>query len=163
MSVAQRWDWIVLAPLLALAFSCSAPPNPDRLLADLKAGHWQERASAAESLGDVGGTRAIGPLREALADDSPEVRGSAVMSLGRLGAREALDDVRARIRDDKDQEVLVQSIFALAALAPADSRQRNGDMSGTHPQRAAILDDGKRGGVRRHADNQVLDFAEALA
>jgi HEAT repeat protein len=129
MSGAQRRVWIVLAPLLAFAFSCSAPPNPDRLIADLKADRWQVRASAAESLGDVGGTRAIAPLREALADDSPEVRASAVMSLGRLGAREALDDVRALIQAEKDREVLVQSIFALAALAPEVNPQRDLDVN----------------------------------
>jgi HEAT repeat protein len=118
--------WLVLVLPLVVLSSCasSTSADTDRLIGDLHAAHWQVRASAAEALGREGGQRAIAPLREALADGSPEVRSSAVRSLGRLGAQEALDDVRARLKDDKDREVVVQAAFALAALAQGDDRGR---------------------------------------
>ncbi len=128
---AMRRAFIVLVLPCAALLSCASPTSADvnRLIAELHAAHWQVRASAAEALGRQGGERAIAALREALADGSPEVRTSAVMSLGRLGARAALDDIRALILDDNDREVLVQSAFAIAALAREDLRGRQDDIN----------------------------------
>jgi len=142
---------LVLSGVILLSCAAGKSADVDRLIGDLHAAPWQVRASAAEALGRQGGGRAIAPLREALADDSPEVRSSAVRSLGRLGAREALDDVRARIQKDKDREVLVQAAFALASLAQGDDRGvevARSPAPAEHEQQGVAVSDAERGPTR---------------
>ena len=114
---------VLFLGLCLVAASCTTRPT-----ADLKDEHWQLRVAAAESLGRVGGERAVSPLRAVLADDSGEVRAAALMALGRLGARAALDDVRDRMMNDKDPQVVVQAIFALSALTSGGDAERQRDV-----------------------------------
>jgi HEAT repeat protein len=127
----QRQTAGILASLACVVLlpCCSRSSAPvARCLADLKDAHWQVRASAADALGGSNDDRAIAPLRAVLADDSAEVRTAALTALGRLGARAALDDIRARVADDKDQQVLVQGLFALAAVAGQGQSPAQGDI-----------------------------------
>jgi HEAT repeat protein len=62
----------------------------DRELAILRSLRGWRRAHAARLLGEIGATRAIPALTEALGDRNADVRATAAGSLGRLGAREAV-------------------------------------------------------------------------
>ena len=57
----------------------------DAMLLDLKDTHWLNRKYAAESLGDLKDSRAVGPLVEALTDEVGDVRQRAYDSLIKLG------------------------------------------------------------------------------
>lgn len=57
----------------------------DAMLLDLKDSHWLNRKYAAEILGELKETRAVGPLVEALTDDVGDVRQRAYDSLIKIG------------------------------------------------------------------------------
>lgn len=57
----------------------------DAMLMDLKDPHWLNRKYAAEILGELKETRAVGPLVEALIDDVGDVRQRAYDSLIKIG------------------------------------------------------------------------------
>ena len=117
--------WLCLA-----AFACGAPParDLDRVLADLHDGHWQVRASAAETLGGRLDVRAVPALRNALHDDSAEVRDTALIALARLNARSSLDDIRERIASDDEPQVVVEALFAFGSLGGGETAERQRDI-----------------------------------
>jgi HEAT repeat protein len=55
------------------------------------------RVAAAAAMARTAGPRALGSLRAALSDGSPEVRGAAAAGLARMGAREALGALAAAL------------------------------------------------------------------
>lgn len=57
------------------------------------------RWGAAEALGRMGDTRAVGPLIQALSDEDWRVRMKAAWSLGQLGDRSAISPLRQVQRD----------------------------------------------------------------
>jgi hypothetical protein len=58
----------------------------DAMLLDLKDTHWLNRKYAAEALGDLRESRAVGPLVEGLSDEVGDVRQRAYDSLIKIGA-----------------------------------------------------------------------------
>lgn len=67
----------------------SKDPNSaraDAMLVDLKDTHWLNRKYAAETLGELKETRAVGPLVEALMDEVGDVRQRAYDALIKIGA-----------------------------------------------------------------------------
>jgi HEAT repeat protein len=63
------------------------------------------RASAAESLGDLGNAIALGVLHEALDDPDDAVRAFAANSIGLLGNRDDIERLRGRAEADSSAEV----------------------------------------------------------
>ena len=126
----ERGTAVLVLWLCLAAFACGAPParDLDRVLADLHGGHWQVRASAAETLGGRSDVRAVPALRHALHDDSAEVRDTALIALARLNARSALDDIRERIASDDEPQVVVEALFAFGSLGGGETAERQRDI-----------------------------------
>jgi HEAT repeat protein len=79
----------------------------------------QARAAAAEELGRMGRTAAVGPLIEALSDENPWVRSQAAHALGRL---EDCRAVPALLRALESENPLVREAAAQALAALDDGR-----------------------------------------
>jgi HEAT repeats len=69
------------------------------------------------SLGQIGGTRAVGPLIDALDDDDPSMRVLSIYGLEALGAREALPRLTALLDDHRQSNFGAQVTVANAAAA----------------------------------------------
>jgi HEAT repeat protein len=82
-----------LATLLILLTAFAMPAvadDVDKWIQDLKDPSPSVREAAAENLGNLGSTRAVGPLIQALSDTDSAVRGWAVYSLGKLNDTRAV-------------------------------------------------------------------------
>lgn len=73
------------------------------------------RTDAAEALGVVGDTRALGPLRERLTDDDHEVRTAAAVALIRIGDAQLFPEVVRSLRHE-DPRVVIGAAVALGRL-----------------------------------------------
>lgn len=91
--------------LLTLFAMPAVSDDMDRWIQDLQDPSPSVREAAAENLGDLGNTRAVGPLILALNDTAPNVREYAALSLGRLGDTRAvgplIQTLSARDSDDR--------------------------------------------------------------
>lgn len=104
----------------------------DAMLVDLQDTHWLNRKYAAETLGELKDTRAVGPLVTALSDEVGDVRQRAYDSLIKLGgpAVSALIPLLVHEEDELRQSVteIIRKIGKPAveplatALADADDR-----------------------------------------
>lgn len=72
------------------------------LSAALRGGGTYARVSAAQALGDLGLSQGIPPLREALADPAPEVRGTAARSIVSIAGPAAREVIEAYIAKESD-------------------------------------------------------------
>lgn len=59
-----------------------------------------DRANAAEALGELGNTTAVGPLLDLVNDESSRVRESVARALGRLGDPRAVEPLTAMLEDE---------------------------------------------------------------
>lgn len=74
----------------------------DAMLLDLKDSHWLNRKYAAETLGDLRDSRAVGPLIDALADEVGDVRQRAYDSLIKLGAPAVPSLIRLLVSEEDE-------------------------------------------------------------
>ena len=72
---------------------CAAFPFEEEQLDLLESRRWETRRSAAERLGSVGGTAAIGPLKSALSDGVLAVRDAAARSLVAMGRTDVVESI----------------------------------------------------------------------
>lgn len=73
------------------------------------------RSDAANALGNLNDTKAIGPLSVSLGDKDPMVRSSAAYALGTLGSIEAVNSLN-RALDDEDPIVRVAAQWSINLL-----------------------------------------------
>jgi HEAT repeats/PBS lyase HEAT-like repeat len=88
----------------------------EREIAELHNRRTWKRARAAHLLGDMGSTRAVGPLLAALEDSKREVRAKAARALGRLGAEDEAANLRQAL-DDRIPFVRATAAIALGTVA----------------------------------------------
>lgn len=88
----------------------------DPLALLLKKGPVESRTAAAEALGDLGLTKGIGPLRAALLDPAPNVRGAAVQSIVALAGTLARPVIEDYIRNETDPGLRESARALLASL-----------------------------------------------
>jgi hypothetical protein len=104
----------------------------DAMLLDLKDSHWLNRKYAAEILGELKETRAVGPLVEALTDDVGDVRQRAYDSLIKIGGSAVSSLVPLLVSEEDELRQSVTEIIRkigkpaveplATALAEADDR-----------------------------------------
>ncbi|MEX2750316.1 MAG: HEAT repeat domain-containing protein [Candidatus Freyarchaeota archaeon] len=73
------------------------------------------RAEAANSLGEIGGRRAMKALTNILTDNAPQVRAEAAKSLGKIGGRRAMEAL-ANILADNAPQVRAEAAKALREI-----------------------------------------------
>jgi HEAT repeat protein len=88
----------------------------DPLALLLKNGPVESRTAAAEALGDLGLTKGIGPLRAALLDPAPNVRGAAARSIVALAGTLARPLIEDYIRNETDPGLRESARALLASL-----------------------------------------------
>jgi hypothetical protein len=86
-----------------------------RAIVALRSKDVQERAKAAQRLGQSCDSRAVEPLTEALKDEEANVRVAAVSALGKLGDKESVE-MLIELITDKDHRVRMALISALASF-----------------------------------------------
>jgi len=104
----------------------------DAMLLDLKDPHWLNRKYAAEILGELKETRAVGPLVEALTDEVGDVRQRAYDSLIKIGGSAVPSLVPLLVSEEDELRQSVTEIIRkigkpaveplATALAEADDR-----------------------------------------
>lgn len=72
---------------------CAALPFEEEQLDLLESRHWENRRRAAESLGYVGGTASVAPLKAALSDGILIVREAAARALVAMGCVDAVESI----------------------------------------------------------------------
>ena len=92
----ELFSLIILLTLFAMP---AVADDVDRWIQDLQDPSSSVREAAAENLGDLGNTRAVGPLIKALSDTDSEVRGWAVYALGDLNDTRAVDPLILALND----------------------------------------------------------------
>lgn len=81
----------MMAFLFALGFTPAWADEVDDEIGQLKNSEEDVREKAAERLGELGDSRALKPLIQALSDDDNDVVEKAAQSLGQIGSPEAVD------------------------------------------------------------------------
>lgn len=110
---------LTLMMLTALAIPVVAD-EVDDLILGLKDSDSEVRASAAIDLGEIGDSRAVDSLIQALKDDKDSyVRNKAAEALGKIGDAQAVDPL---IKALKDKEWMVRSGAAWALGKIGDAR-----------------------------------------
>lgn len=95
----DMWYVIYLWKIKKGASAPAIADDVDRWIQDLNATSPSVREAAAEKLGDLGNTRAVGPLIKALSDTDSGVRGWAAYALGELNDTRAVDPLILALND----------------------------------------------------------------
>jgi HEAT repeat protein len=114
----------------AYAASClrdlgsTALPVVPHLVDRLGDSSWRVRRQAAEALGEVGGTSAVGPLIEILSDRNGDwsVRAAAALSLGQLGESRAVAPLIA-VLNDMNAHVRHRAVIALGRIGTPETTE----------------------------------------
>jgi len=137
----MRLSLILAVLLLLVAMVMPALADVvDEFIVDLGDEDWVVRGIAAQSLGELGDTRAVDPLNEALKDDRWEVREAAALALGKIGDARSVDPLI---------EVLKGEVSYSDAEAAAEALGAIGDPRAVGPLNEALSDN--RVGVRNAA------------
>jgi HEAT repeat protein len=99
----------------------SAIVGPDVFVDDLGSLDPDLRSRAVESLGAMGGAKAVDGLIRVLSDPDERIRKAALVHLGRLGDQRAYDEVRRAFANDPVLEVVEAAEETLHALEPGES------------------------------------------
>lgn len=114
---ALRWRYQTARQRAAVLIARLGPPALPRVVRTLKlAKTATERGGAAETLGRIGDSRAVGPLIRALSDPNMVVRRFAMAALLRLGAMNAVPAIVRRL-EDRSGGVRVLAAHVLGALS----------------------------------------------
>jgi hypothetical protein len=88
----------------------------DQLLSGLRTRNKDIRLGIIEALGQIGDSRALGPLISLLADSNNEIRWEAALALGEIGDIRAVDPLKEALHDP-DRYVRYGSAVALEKLS----------------------------------------------
>jgi HEAT repeat protein len=107
--------WIRSGVINSLKNIKGGPEIADIFLRALKDTNWEVKKSAAAALGELGVSRAVNPLIDALRDGFVGVRGAAAAALGEIGDRNAVEPLIIALRD-KNSDVRGNAAWALSKL-----------------------------------------------
>jgi type 1 glutamine amidotransferase len=102
----------------ALAAICARARTAAPILAALPKAAGPLRASLIAILGTVGGTQALGPLREAAHSQDPNVQAAAVLALAAWPDAAPLDDLFTVAMSAKVENIRTLALRGIAQLAP---------------------------------------------
>lgn len=94
------------------------------LLRKLRSESAEMRAYAAEGLGPVGYSSAVGPLIKALKDENISVRRFAISSLGKIRDLRAVEELIPFLQD-QEADMRCSAVVALGEMGLCDERQTN--------------------------------------